>query len=85
MSPDLGKEVRPSFVFDALKPVNEYLRKAGIEEMISISLDPVDGTDEESFLVVYYFIFKKFNWMWFIFYFFLFPSTLIYLIFNFLL
>jgi hypothetical protein len=84
MSPDLGKDVRPSFVFDMLKPVNEYLRKAGIEEMISISLEPISGTDDESFLVVYYFIFKKFNWWWLVFYFALLPSTLIYLIFNFL-
>lgn len=84
MSPDLGREVRPSFAFDALRPVNEYLRKAGIEEMISVSLEPVPGTDDESYLAVYYFIFKKFNWFWFIFYFILLPASSIYLLINYL-
>ena len=84
MSRDLGKEVRPSFVFDILKPVNEYLRKAGIEEMVSISLEPVPGTDDESYLAVYYFLFKRFNWLWFIFYFVLLPSVLVFFLINYL-
>jgi hypothetical protein len=84
MSRDFPIESRPSFVFDSIKPINTYLRKTGIEEMVSISLDPVSGTNNESYLVVYYFIFKKFNLLYFIFYFLAIPSSLIFLVYNFL-
>jgi hypothetical protein len=79
MSNDLPVDARPSFVFDAVKPINEYLRKSGIEEMVSISLDTIDNTNKESYLVVYYFIFRKFNIFWFFFYFVILPALLIFL------
>ena len=80
MSPDIPPDARGPFVFDAIKPVNDYMRRTGIEEMITVSIDPVDGTDKESYLVVYYFLFKIFNFWWFLFYFVLIPSSLVFLL-----
>jgi hypothetical protein len=73
LSKDLPLEVRPSFVFETIKPINDYLGKVGLEEMLSVSLDPIQTTNNESYLVVYYFVFRKLTWLWFIFYFILFP------------
>lgn len=84
MSPDLPMEVRPSFVFESIKPINEYFRKVGLEEMVTVSIDPIDTTNNESYLVVYYFLFKRFNLLWAIFYFLVLPIASIWSIFHFL-
>jgi hypothetical protein len=78
MSPDIPPDARGPFVFDAIKPINDYMRRTGIEEMITISIDPVDGTDKESYLVVYYFMFRAFNFWWFLFYLVLLPLSLMF-------
>jgi hypothetical protein len=51
MSKDLPMEVRPGFVFDYIKPINEYLRKVGLEEMVTVSIDPIETTNNESYIV----------------------------------
>lgn len=85
MSPDIPPDARAPFVFDSIKPINEYMRRTGIEEMITVSIDPIDGTDKASYLVVYYFVFRNFNFWWFLFYLVLLPSSLIFsLIYTFL-
>ena len=78
MSPDIPPDARGPFVFDAIKPINDYMRRTGIEEMITVSIDPVDGTDKESYLVVYYFVFRAFNFWWFLFYLVLVPLSLMF-------
>jgi hypothetical protein len=65
-SPDFPKYARPSFVFEQIKPVNEYLTKLSLQELISPLLNPVEGTDEESFLVIYNFVFRQISWLWII-------------------
>lgn len=75
MSPDLPKESWVGFVFESIKPINEYFRSIGLEEMITVSIDPIDKTDNESFLVVYYFVFKKFTFLKFLLYFILLPTA----------
>jgi hypothetical protein len=84
LSKDLPLEVRPSFVFETIKPINDYLGKVGLEEMLSVSLDPIQTTNNESYLVVYYFVFRKLTWLWFIFYFILFPISSIWATIHFL-
>ena len=64
MSPDFPKYARPAFVFDQIKPINEYLTKLRLQELISPILNPVDGTDEESFLVIYSFVFRQISILW---------------------
>lgn len=63
-SPDFPKYARPAFVFDQIKPINEYLTKLSFQELIAPLMNPVEGTDEESFLVVYSFVFRQVSILW---------------------
>jgi hypothetical protein len=63
-SPDFPKYARPAFVFDQIKPINEYLTKLSLQELIAPLMNPVEGTDEESFLVVYSFVFRQISILW---------------------
>ena len=63
-SPDFPKYARPAFVFDQIKPINDYLTKLNLQELIAPSLNPIEGTDEESFLVVYSFVFRQISLLW---------------------
>ena len=63
-SVDLPRESRPSFVIQELKPINEYLKSLNLEEIITMWIEPVKGTDEESYLVVYQFLFRHLSWLW---------------------
>lgn len=64
MSPDFPKHARPAFVFDQIKPINEYLTKLRLQELITPLLNPIENTDEESFLVVYSFVFRQISILW---------------------
>ena len=63
-STDLPKEARPSFVLNEIKPINEYFKSINIEEVITLWIDPIKGTNEESYLVVYQYIFRELSWIW---------------------
>jgi hypothetical protein len=63
-SADLPKEARPSFVINEIKPINEYFKSINIVELITLWIDPVKGTNEESYLVVYQYIFRELSWIW---------------------
>ena len=63
-SVDLPRESRPSFVVQEIKPINEYLKSLDLEEIITMWVEPVKGTDDESYLVVYQFLFRHINWLW---------------------
>lgn len=63
-SPDFPKYARPSFVFDQIKPINEYLTRLNLQELIAPTMKPIEGTDEESFLVIYSFVFRQISLLW---------------------
>ena len=63
-SPDLPKESRPSFVLNEIKPINDYLKSLDIEEIITLYIDPVEGSNEESYLVVYQYVFRNLTLLW---------------------
>lgn len=63
-STDLPKEVRPSYVITEVKPINEYLKALNLHELLTMWIKPIDGTEEESFLVVYHFLFRQITWFW---------------------
>ena len=63
-STDLPKEARPSFVLNEIKPINEYFKSINIDEVITLWIDPIKGTNEESYLVVYQYIFRELSWIW---------------------
>ena len=64
MSTDLPKDVRPSFVVTEIKPINDYLKSLNLEELLTMWIKPIDGTDDESYLVVYQFLFRQLTWLW---------------------
>jgi hypothetical protein len=64
LSTDLPKESRPSFVVSELKPTNEYLKSLNLEELLTMWIEPVSGTNEESYLAVYQFLFRYITWLW---------------------
>ena len=64
LSSDLPKEARPSFVMGEIKPINDYFKKINIEELITLWLVPIKDTNEESYLVVYQYVFRELSWIW---------------------
>ena len=81
-SADLPKESRPSFVISETKHINDYLKALNLEELLTMWIEPVKGTDEEAYLVVYQFLFRHLSWLW-IFRFVIEISVIIAIIFNF--
>lgn len=63
-SPDFPRYARPSFVFDQIRPINDYLTKMSLQELLAPLINPIKGTDEESYLVVYYFVFRELSLLW---------------------
>ena len=64
MATDLPKNVRPSFVVTEIKPINEYFKSLNLEELLTMWIKPVEGTNDESYLVVYQFLFRNITWIW---------------------
>ena len=64
LATDLPKESRPSFVINEVKPINSYLQSLNLEELITMGIEPVAGTNEEAYLVVYQFLFRHISVLW---------------------
>ncbi len=63
-SPDVPKEARPSFVMSEIKPINEYLQSLNLQEIITLNFVPIKESNEDSYLVIYQFVFRHFTWLW---------------------
>jgi hypothetical protein len=63
-SPDLPKEARPSFVMNEIKPINEYFKSLNLEELMTLSMESVKGTNDESYLIVYQYVFRNLTILW---------------------
>jgi hypothetical protein len=63
---DLPVESRPSFVLNEIKPLNEHFRNLNLEELLTVWMEPIKGTNNEAYLVVYQFIFRELSWLWII-------------------
>lgn len=66
MSRDFPLDARPAFVFEEIRPVNEYLTTLNLHEILAPLLKPLKETNGDSFLVVYYYLFRNFSWIWII-------------------
>lgn len=64
MSTDLPREARPSYVIQEVKPINEYLKSLNLHELLTMWIKPVEGTNDESYLIVYQFLFRNISWIW---------------------
>lgn len=59
-SPDIPKESRIGFVLEEIKKINDYLGiDLNLGEIISLGAKPIKNTDEESYLVYWFFIFRE--------------------------
>jgi hypothetical protein len=63
-SRDFPVEARPAWVFEEIRPINEYLTRLNLQEIIAPLLRPLPEANGDSFLVIYYFVFREFSWMW---------------------
>lgn len=64
MSRDFPADARPAFVFEEIKGVNDYLTTLNLQEIITPTLKPIEETNGDSFLVIYYFFFRHISWFW---------------------
>lgn len=63
-SPDSPQEIRPAFVIEETRPLNEYLTRLNLPEIIYPSLNPIPNS--VSYLVVYSPYFQKLSLSWLI-------------------
>jgi len=63
-SRDFPTEARPAFVFEEIRPINEYLTRLNLHEIIAPLLQPIKDTGGDSYLVIYYFVFREISWIW---------------------
>ena len=63
-SRDFPVEARPAWVFEEIRPINEYLTRLNLQEIIAPLLRPLSEANGDSFLVIYYFVFREFSWIW---------------------
>jgi len=63
LSPDAPDEIRPAYVLEETRPINEYLTGLNLHEIIMPEFKPLEGG--ESYLVIYYPVFQKLSLTWF--------------------
>jgi hypothetical protein len=61
-SPDAPSEIRPAYVLEESRPINEYLTKLGLQEVIVPKINPIEGSS--SWLIVYTPFFQKLSLWW---------------------
>lgn len=61
-SPDAPQEIRPAYILEESKPINEYLTKLNLQEIVFPEIRPVD--ESISYLVVYSPYFQRLSWKW---------------------
>jgi hypothetical protein len=63
-SPDAPEQIRPAYVLEEIRPLNEYLTRLNLQEIIIPELLPIDNSI--SYLVVYRPYFQKLSIKWLI-------------------
>jgi hypothetical protein len=63
-SPDSPEEIRPAYVLEESRPLNEYLTKLNLQEIIIPEIEPIKDTN--SWLIIYKPYFQKISFRWFI-------------------
>lgn len=61
-SPDAPQEIRPAYILEESKPINEYLTKLNLQEIIFPEIRPIEGSI--SYLVTYSPYFQRLSWKW---------------------
>lgn len=63
-SPDSPEEIRPAYVLEESRPLNEYLTRLNLQEVIVPSISPVENSI--SYLIVYSPYFQRLSLKWII-------------------
>ena len=63
-SPDFPKEARPAFVMEESRAINEYLTEINLQELLTVGFKPIEENGGDSYLVIYYYLFRELTWMW---------------------
>ena len=63
-SPDSPGEIRPAYVLEESRPLNEYLTSLNLQEIVIPVIEPIK--DSNSWLLVYKPYFQKISLRWFI-------------------
>jgi hypothetical protein len=63
-SPDAPEEIRPAYVLEESRPINEYLTRLNLQEILSPKIEPIPGSI--SYLIVYSPYFQKLSLKWLI-------------------
>jgi hypothetical protein len=61
-SSDTPSDIRPAYVLEESRPINEYLTKLGLQEVIIPKINPIEGTI--SWLIVYTPFFQRLSFLW---------------------
>jgi hypothetical protein len=61
-SPDTPEEIRPAYVIEESKPLNEYLTSLNLQEIILPSINPIQGS--MSYLLTYTPYFQRLSLRW---------------------
>jgi len=61
-SPDSPQEIRPAYVLEESKPINEYLTKLNLQEILIPEMRPIP--DSISYLLIYAPYFQKLSFKW---------------------
>lgn len=64
LSPDAPDEIRPAYVLEESRPINEYLTSLNIHEIIIPEIKPIP--DSVSYLITYSPYFQKLSFKWLI-------------------
>jgi hypothetical protein len=65
-SPDFPEDAKPAWVFEECKSINQYFLKLNLHELITVSFVPIEDTGNNSFLVVYSFVWRDLTF-WYLF------------------
>lgn len=58
-SNDFPKEAKPAWVFDETKTINKYFLELNLQEILTVRFSPIPDTDDNSYLVVYSFVWRE--------------------------
>lgn len=61
-SPDSPEEIRPAYILEESRPLNEYLTKLGLQEVIIPELTPIPKS--VSYLITYTPFFQRLSFRW---------------------
>ena len=63
-SPDAPDQIRPAYVLEETRQLNEYLTRLNLQEIVMPEINPIP--DSASYLVVYKPYFQRFSTRWFL-------------------